>query len=126
MDRSTETRDAGKQKGARGVEGKRLELPGLANLSGSVRLDIHDEPAATLHVENGRVWAGQPESQADAIAVLQDRADFDRILAGELNPVVAAIQGRLLLRGEPELATRLIGALYAAKPFKAKSREGEG
>jgi len=37
--------------------------------------------------------------------------------------VVAAIQGRLVLRGEPELATRLISALNASRPLLARKGE---
>jgi hypothetical protein len=122
MDRTTET-PGGKSKGAPYAEGKSLDLPALAGLSGSMRVDIKEAPAGTIHVGNGRVWAGPPEAQVEAVAVVEDRADFDRILSGELNPVVAAIQGRLVLRGQPELATRLISALNAAKPFLGRKGE---
>ena len=100
-----------------------LELPSLAGLSGTMRIDVKDQPAGTIHLENGRVWAGSPADKADAVATVQERADFEKLLAGELNPVVAAIQGRLVFQGNPELATRLMAALNAAKPF-AKSRPG--
>jgi hypothetical protein len=102
-----------------------LELPSLAGLSGTMRIDVKDQPVGTVHLENGRVWAGGPGDKADAVATVQERSDFEKLLAGELNPVVAAIQGRLVLAGNPELATRLVAALNAAKPF-AKSRQGHG
>jgi putative sterol carrier protein len=122
MDRTTEV-PGGKPKGAPYGEGKSIELPALAGLSGAMRVDIHDQPVGTVHVGNGRVWAGPPQAQSEAVAVVEDRADFDRILTGELNPVVAAIQGRLVLRGEPELATRLISALNASRPLLARKGE---
>jgi putative sterol carrier protein len=100
-----------------------LELPALAGLSGTLRIDVKDKPVGTVHVENGRVWAGSPADKADAVATVQERSDFEKLLAGELNPVVAAIQGRLVFQGNPELATRLVAALNAAKPF-AKSHPG--
>jgi putative sterol carrier protein len=101
-----------------------IQIAALAGLSGTMRVDVKDQPTATIHLENGRVWAGDPGDKADAVATVQERSDFEKLLAGELNPVVAAIQGRLVLAGNPELATRLVAALNAAKPF-AKSRPGQ-
>ncbi len=102
-------------------EGKVLDAPALAGLSGRMRVDVGDQPAATIHLDHGRIWATEPDLESEATAVVQDRADFERMLAGELNPVVAAIQGRLVLRGDPELAVRVIFALSAAKPFAAET-----
>jgi hypothetical protein len=115
--------ERGKDKQVRAGQVTSLELPALAGLSGVMRVDVKDQPAATIHLENGRVWAGSPADKADAVATVQERSDFEKLLAGELNPVVAAIQGRLVFQGNPELATRLVAALNAAKPF-AKSRPG--
>jgi hypothetical protein len=117
--------DRGKEKQQKnpGGQAATLDIPALAGLSGTMRVDIKDQPAGTIHLENGRVWAGGPGDKADAVATVQERSDFEKLLAGELNPVVAAIQGRLVLSGNPELGTRLVAALNAAKPF-AKSRQG--
>jgi putative sterol carrier protein len=108
-----------------GQERVPIDLPALVGVSGRMRVDVKDDPAVTIHIDRGQVWTGDPEEQPDAVAVVEDRADFDRILAGELNPVVAAIQGRLVLQGDPELGTKVISALYAAKPFRAKQRAKE-
>src|SRR6478735_4375458 len=94
-----------------------IDAPALAGLAGRMRVDVKDEPTATIHLDNGRLWASPPEDESEATAVVQDRQDFERMLAGELNPFVAAIQGRLWLHGDHELATRVILALNAAKPF---------
>jgi putative sterol carrier protein len=113
------------QEGKFGPAGQQvsIDLPALAGVSGRMRVDVKDEPQATIHLDHGRVWATEPEDDAEAVAVVQERSDFEQILAGELNPVVASIQGRLALRGDPELGTRLISALNAAKPFAR--REGK-
>ena len=89
----------------------------LQNVSGSLRVDDSAGTLGVIHVERGRVWLGQGDGHADAVAVVADKADLERIVKGELNPVVAAIQGRVVLRGNPDLATRIILALNAAKPF---------
>jgi hypothetical protein len=101
-----------------------VDLPALAGLSGRMRVDVKDVPVATIHLEKGRMWASDPEAEAEAVAVVEERSDFEKILAGELNPVVASIQGRLRFRGDPELATRLVNALNAARPFAGR-REGK-
>jgi putative sterol carrier protein len=110
-----------KGRGAEQSGGERvLDLPSLAGLSGTMRVDVQGEPVGSVHVENGRVWEGRADDPAQTVAVVENRGDFMRIVEGELNPVVAAIQGRLALQGDPELGTRLIYALNAAKPFAKK------
>jgi hypothetical protein len=125
MDKSKSSKPGPERKATGSQEPVTLDLPSLSGLSGKMRVDVKDQPTATIHLDHGRVWAAGPEDKADAVAVVQERSDFELMLAGELNPVVAAIQGRLVLRGDPELGTRLIAALNAAKPFARMAREGK-
>ena len=96
----------------------------LAGLSGSMRVDVKGTPAGVIDVQNGTVSVNDPAGEATAVASVEDGADFLRILRGELNPVVAAIQGRLALEGDYEFAVQVILALHAAKPFPPLSGEG--
>jgi putative sterol carrier protein len=125
MHPTTDTQGGAQRRASESGERVAIDVPALAGVTGRMRVDVNDEPAGTIHVDRGKVWRGEPEGQPDAVAVVQDRADFDQIIAGQLNPVVAAIQGRLVLQGDPALGTRVISALYAAKPFPAE-RQGEG
>jgi putative sterol carrier protein len=104
----------------RGADERGVDLPVLAGISGTMRVDVKGQPAASVHVENGRIWMGKPDDPAQAVVVFEDRADFDRIASGELNAVVAALQGRLALQGDPELGMRVMAALNAARPFARK------
>ena len=101
-----------------------MNVPVLAGLSCTMRVDVQDDPVGTIHVDHGRVWADETAGEADVVAIVGDKADFARILAGELNPVVAAIQGRIAFRRNPELATRIILALNAARPSAAQRAAG--
>lgn len=96
---------------------KEANVAALAGLSCTMRVDARDDRLGTIHVDHGRVWADEAVGEADVVAIVGDKADFVRILAGELNPVVAAIQGRIAFGRNPELATRIILALNAAKPL---------
>jgi len=97
-----------------------VSVAALAGVSGTMRVDVQEDSLGTIFVDRGRVWVdGDVATSADTVAIVDEQADFVRIICGELNPVVAAIQGRILFRGNPELATRIILALNAAKPFGA-------
>ncbi|MFL5863714.1 MAG: SCP2 sterol-binding domain-containing protein [Solirubrobacteraceae bacterium] len=124
MERNTTSNE--QQTGSPPAQSTVLDVPALAGLSGRMRVDVRDEPAAPIHLDHGRIWATAPGEEAVATAVVEDRADFQRMLAGELNPVVAAIQGRLWLHGDPELAVRVIFALNAARPFAGHTVPGGG
>ena len=51
--------------------------------------------------------------------------DLWKVLRGHLNPVVAALQGRLAFEGDFEFAVKVILAISAASPFEtAKPEEG--
>ena len=102
---------------------REANVAALEDLSCTMRVDVRDDSLGTIHVDRGRVWADDAVGQADVVAIVGDKADFARILAGELNPVVAAIQGRIAFRRNPELATRIILALNAAKPLETRPSE---
>ena len=106
------------------VATQEVNIPALAGLSCTMRVDVQDHTLGTIHVDHGRVWADETAGEADVVAIVDDQADFRRILAGELNPVVAAIQGRIAFRRNPELATRIILSLNAAKPFQVDRPAG--
>ena len=96
----------------------------LAGISGTLRVDVPGDSLGTIFVDRGRVWADETASRADAVAVVDVQGDFERILRGEFDLVVAEVKGRIELRGNSELATRIIIALNVAKPF-AMRRDDE-
>jgi hypothetical protein len=98
-------------------------VPALANVSGRLRVDVNGKAVGAIVVDRGQVSVTAPEGEAAVVLNLEDPADFLRIVRGQLNPVVAAIQGRLWLDGDLELAVQVINALAAARPFGANPQK---
>lgn len=93
-----------------------IQIPALADVSGMVRLQVGDERAGAIAVQHGSVTlAAQSPEYAAACLHVSSLEDFLRIVRGELNAVVAAIQGRLVFSGDIELGVRVILALNAAQ-----------
>jgi hypothetical protein len=103
----------------------------LAGVSGRMRVDVKGSPVASIDVQNGQVSVIDRVDEPTVVAGVDDPADFQRIVHGELNPVVAAIQGRLMLQGDLEFGVEVILALNAARPYAAdaaapSTSKGEG
>jgi hypothetical protein len=92
-------------------------IPALADVSGTVRLLVGDERVGAIAVQHGSVTlTGQSPEYAAACLTMSSMDDFLGIVRGELNAVVAAIQGRLVFSGDIELGVRVVLALNAATP----------
>ncbi|MFL5305543.1 MAG: SCP2 sterol-binding domain-containing protein [Polyangia bacterium] len=93
-----------------------LEISVLADVSGTVRLQVGEERAGAIAVQHGSVTlTGHSPEYAAACLTVSSMDDFVSIVRGELNAVVAAIQGRLAFSGDIELGMRVVLALNAAK-----------
>jgi putative sterol carrier protein len=86
-------------------------------MSGRLAVNAQGKPVGNIEVHEGRVTVSYQTGDATAVANVDDREDFLSIIRGQLNPVVAAIQGRLTLEGDPEFAIEVILAQNATKPF---------
>jgi putative sterol carrier protein len=95
--------------------GTSVHVPSLEGWKGRLRVDERTTPIGTIQVDDGELTLLAETSNPDAVYVTDDRADMRRIVEGKLNPIVAAVQGRLGLRGDLEFAIRVILALNAAK-----------
>lgn len=94
-----------------------LEISALADVSGTVRLQVGEEEAGAITVQHGSVTlTGQSPEYAAACLTVASMDDFIGIVRGDLNAVVAAIQGRLVFSGDIELGMRVVLALNAAQP----------
>ena len=100
-------------------------VPLLAGRSGRMRVDVDGRSAGVIEVEQGHINVSDQLGEVAVIAMVDEASDFLRMLRGELNPVVASIQGRLAFQGDVELGVEIILALNAAKPFAAAG-PGEG
>lgn len=99
-------------------------VPLLAGRSGRMRVDVDGRSAGVIEVQQGHINVSDELGEVGVIAMVDETSDFLRMLRGELNPVVASIQGRLVFQGDVELGVEIVLALNAAKPF-ASAAAGE-
>jgi len=116
--------EAGKD-GLEAAGPRQMAMPSLAGLSGRLRVDVAGQPACALEIHDGTVSV-RPADAGDADAVLQ--FDSEETLAsfrrGELNPVVAVLQGRMFPEGDGALAIKTIlglQALFHPPPASARA-----
>jgi putative sterol carrier protein len=110
---------------------QRLSVSSLAGLSARLRLDVGGQPARMLEIHDGTFSSSPAAGAEDADAVLQ--CDSEETVAafrrGELNPIVAMLQGRVHSEGDAALAIRVIRALQAVfhpPPASARALEVDG
>jgi hypothetical protein len=102
------------------------EIPTLKGVQGSLRIDVRDRPFGVMHIDDGRAWFVMNEEKADSVVVVDDADDFELILKGELNPFMAAIQGRVAFQEHnSEFTIRVLFALAAAKTARPGQPAGE-
>jgi hypothetical protein len=110
--------------GAQGVlEG---DAPGLAGIVGRMRLVIGDQPVGVLDVDNGRARLLPDGGPVDVTAVLATRDTLIRLLRGQINPVVMALQSLGRLQGDRERGVKIVYGLRAGSPFAQTTFDGKG
>lgn len=91
----------------------------LIGLAGRLAFEVDGKPVAALEVEDQRIEvfgsgsigsAGAPRS----LATCRSEDDVRQILSGALDPVVAALQGRLVIDGDVLFGMKVLRALRAA------------
>ena len=106
--------ETGRQ-GREAADPQPLSVPSLAGLSARLRVDVAGQPARMLEIHDGTFSSRPAAGAEDADAVL--RCDSEETVAafsrGELNPVVAMLQGRMHPEGDAALAIRVIQGLQA-------------
>jgi hypothetical protein len=92
-----------------------LSVSSLAGVSARLRVDVGGQPARLLELRNGTFSSRPAAGAEDADGVLQ--CDSEETVAtfarGELNPIVAMLQGRMHPKGDVALAIRVIQGLQA-------------
>ena len=106
-------------------------VPSLAGLSGRLRVDVAGQPAWVLAIHDGTVSSRPAAGAEDADAIL--KCDSEETLAafrrGQLNPVVAMLQGLVHTEGDRALAIRVIlglQAVFAPPPASARALKADG
>jgi hypothetical protein len=100
---------------AQAGEVRRVPVPWLAGLSGRIRLDVGGKPVRVLEVQDGTVSIrpAAGEEEADAALLCDSEETVEGFKRGQLNPVVAALQGRARTTGNRELAIKVIFGLQS-------------
>jgi SCP-2 sterol transfer family len=112
---ATTTKTATEAAAAR--EGDFRPAPGLVGLSGRLRVEVVGKGAVVLEVKDGHARFVPPDGDAAATVIVDSEETVRALQCGRLNPVVAALQGRLELKGDLDFAIRTILGLQVAQPF---------
>jgi hypothetical protein len=109
--------------GAQGIlEG---DAPGLAGIVGRMRLVVEDQPLGVLEVDNGHVKLTPDGGSVDVTAVCATRDTLIKLLRGQINPVVMALQSLGRLQGDRERGVKILYGLRAGSPFAQTSFDGK-
>lgn len=94
--------------------------PGLEGLHGRVRVDVAGMTVGFLVVDDGQVAFTQDDGEVRAAFVCHDREVLDKLRSRELNPFVAALQGRFALSGDVRFGIQVLLGLQASSPFATR------
>lgn len=94
----------------------RVEL--LADTWGELRLQVDGVPSGILRVAGGAVEIAAAGGGATAVDV-DSEPTLLRLLAGQLHPFMAHLQGRLRVRGDRALAFRILFILQVDSPWSS-------
>jgi putative sterol carrier protein len=90
-----------------------------------LRIEVGGKLLGVLAVNDGDVELAVGDGEAGTVAYVRSHDDLMYFLRGELNPVVAVLQGRLSIEGDQELASRIILGLQAGSPFHGEPSKEE-
>ncbi len=93
------------------------EAPGLAGIVGRMRLMVGEQALGVLVVDNGRVKLTPDEPPVDVSAVCKSRDLLVKLLRGQLNPVLMALQAEGRLHGDRERGIKILYGLRGENPF---------
>ncbi len=102
--------------------------PGLGRVRGTVCFELADGDALQTWVaalDRGEVHVSREVGRADCL-VRTDRATFERMAGGELNPTVALLQGLVAAEGELDLLWYFQRLFRAAQPARPAAGVGGG
>ena len=101
------------------------DAPGLAGIVGRMRLMVGDQALGVLAVDNGRVKLVPDGPPVDVTTVCVSRDVLIRLLRGELNPVLMALQAKGRLHGNRETGVKILYGLRAGSPFVQTQFDGK-
>jgi putative sterol carrier protein len=108
-----------------------IAVRSLAGLSGQLRIDVAGQPAWVLVIHDGTLSRRPAAGAEDADAVLKCDSEqtLEAFQRGQLNPIVAMLQGLVRADGDIPLAIRVVlglQALFAPPPVSARALQADG
>jgi hypothetical protein len=107
--------------------GRRGHDPLLIRATGSARFDVVDDERTEhwlLTIDRGDIRVSRGNAAADAV-LRADRASFERVFAGELNFMAAALRGQVAVRGDPRVLV-LLQRLFPRPSGRRQERRPSG
>jgi len=93
------------------------EASGLTGIAGRMRLMVGDQALGVLVVDNGRVKVAPDGPPIDVTLVCKSRDALVRLLRGQLNPVIMALQAEGRLHGDRERGVKILYGLRGDNPL---------
>lgn len=97
----------------------RGEAPGLKGLAGRIGLQVAGAPVGVLLIEKSGEVGIVPPDAATTQLLTDSEETLENLLSGEMNPIVAYLQGLLRVQGEDSvLVLRVLLGLQAGSPWR--------
>ena len=90
---------------------------GTKGLSGGVRLRYGETDVGVLKSADGQVALG-PDGDADVTVTADTAETLVGLLGGEVHPIVALLQSRVVVDGDTAFAIRVFFGLRAGSPWR--------
>jgi putative sterol carrier protein len=82
-----------------------------------MRLQVGGQTLGVLVIDDGHLSLTEDDRPVDVTSICATRDDLVQLLRGELNPVVAALRGKIRQRGDRAFGAKVILGLRAGSPF---------
>jgi putative sterol carrier protein len=108
---------------ARSWTTKHGHVEGLDGLNDQLRLRAGNDNVGFLQVIDGSVEIAQA-GEADTVLACDSLQTLQRLLGGELHPVIARLQGRAHIEGDPSRALEILLGLREGSPWRGVALQG--
>jgi hypothetical protein len=108
---------------ARSWTTKHGHVEGLDGLNDQIRLRVGDDIVGFLQVIDGSVEIAQV-GQAETVLACDNLQTLQKLLGGELHPVIARLQGHAHVEGNPSLALEILLGLRDGSPWRGLAPKG--
>ena len=99
-------------------------VPELSGIVGRLAVEVDGKTVGELVVNHGHVELGGNGAPTQGSLCFRTAEDLWKVLRGQLNPIVASLQGRMFVQGDVAFAVKVILCISAASPFGASTGKG--